>query len=219
MRVVACLAAAALAAGLLARGGRRDAPVDRDRRHGRRVLRLRRRARPGAEPRPAGRRGHRRGHRRLGREPELPRAGLGRPGVLARRHRGGRGRGPRALPLAPAGVRAGRRSTTTSRTSWCRADGPVRTVADLRGRRVSLGSPNSGTEVIAERVLRAAGLDPARDCAASGWASASRPTRSRTGRSTRSSGRAACPPPPSWSWPPRPASASACSPTPTWCRG
>lgn len=43
------------------------------------------------------------------------------------------------------------------------ADGPVRAVADLRGRRVSLGSPNSGTEVIAERVLKAAGLDPARD--------------------------------------------------------
>jgi TRAP transporter TAXI family solute receptor len=43
------------------------------------------------------------------------------------------------------------------------AEGPVRTVADLRGRRVSTGSPNSGTEVIAERVLKAAGLDPARD--------------------------------------------------------
>jgi len=43
------------------------------------------------------------------------------------------------------------------------ADGPVRTLADLRGRRVSMGAPNSGTEVIAARVLRAAGLDPARD--------------------------------------------------------
>src|SRR4029453_12102379 len=45
------------------------------------------------------------------------------------------------------------------------ADGPVRTVADLRGRRVSMGAPNSGTEVIADRVLRAAGLDPAHDLA------------------------------------------------------
>ena len=43
------------------------------------------------------------------------------------------------------------------------ADGPVRTLDDLRGRRVSLGAPNSGTEVIAARVLRAAGLDPAHD--------------------------------------------------------
>jgi TRAP transporter TAXI family solute receptor len=41
--------------------------------------------------------------------------------------------------------------------------GPVASLADLRGRRVSLGAPNSGTEVIAERTLVAAGLDPARD--------------------------------------------------------
>jgi uncharacterized protein len=33
-------------------------------------------------------------------------------------------------------------------------------VADLRGKRVSTGSPGSGTEVIAFRVLRAAGLNP-----------------------------------------------------------
>lgn len=39
----------------------------------------------------------------------------------------------------------------------------VRSVADLRGRRVSTGSPNSGTEVIALRLLRAAGLDPDKD--------------------------------------------------------
>ena len=43
------------------------------------------------------------------------------------------------------------------------ASGPVGAIADLRGRRVSTGSPNSGTELIAERVLRAAGLDPQRD--------------------------------------------------------
>ncbi|GAA2877849.1 TAXI family TRAP transporter solute-binding subunit [Streptosporangium fragile] len=39
----------------------------------------------------------------------------------------------------------------------------VRSVADLRGKRVSTGSPNSGTEVIALRLLRAAGLDPDKD--------------------------------------------------------
>jgi TRAP transporter TAXI family solute receptor len=36
-------------------------------------------------------------------------------------------------------------------------------VADLRGRVVSTGSPGSGTEIIAFRLLRAAGLDPERD--------------------------------------------------------
>ena len=36
----------------------------------------------------------------------------------------------------------------------------INTVADLRGKRVSTGSPGSGTEVIALRVLRAAGVNP-----------------------------------------------------------
>jgi uncharacterized protein len=39
----------------------------------------------------------------------------------------------------------------------------VRAVADLRGKVVSTGAPGSGTEVIAFRILRAAGLDPDRD--------------------------------------------------------
>jgi uncharacterized protein len=43
------------------------------------------------------------------------------------------------------------------------ASSSIRTVADLRGKVVSTGSPGSGTEVIALRVLAAAGLDPARD--------------------------------------------------------
>ena len=42
-------------------------------------------------------------------------------------------------------------------------DSGIRTVDDLRGKRVSLGSPNSGTEVIALRILEAAGLDPDSD--------------------------------------------------------
>jgi TRAP transporter TAXI family solute receptor len=41
----------------------------------------------------------------------------------------------------------------------------IRTVEDLRGKKVSVGSPGSGTEVIALRVLEAAGLDPAEDIA------------------------------------------------------
>lgn len=39
----------------------------------------------------------------------------------------------------------------------------VTQLADLRGKIVSTGSPGSGTEVIALRLLRAAGLDPDRD--------------------------------------------------------
>jgi len=39
----------------------------------------------------------------------------------------------------------------------------IRTIADLRGRIVSVGSPGSGTELIADRVLAAAGLDPKKD--------------------------------------------------------
>lgn len=39
----------------------------------------------------------------------------------------------------------------------------IRTVADLKGKRVSTGAVNSATEVFANRVLRAAGLDPDKD--------------------------------------------------------
>ncbi|MFF5339951.1 TAXI family TRAP transporter solute-binding subunit [Streptomyces althioticus] len=39
----------------------------------------------------------------------------------------------------------------------------IRTVADLRGKRVAIGPPKSGVRLIANRVLRAAGIDPERD--------------------------------------------------------
>jgi uncharacterized protein len=39
----------------------------------------------------------------------------------------------------------------------------IASVEDLRGKRVSVGDPGSGTEVIALRVLEAAGLDPDKD--------------------------------------------------------
>jgi TRAP transporter TAXI family solute receptor len=39
----------------------------------------------------------------------------------------------------------------------------ISSLADLQGRVVSTGSPGSGTEVIAVRIVRAAGLDPDRD--------------------------------------------------------
>ncbi|MCX5577372.1 TAXI family TRAP transporter solute-binding subunit [Kaistia terrae] len=41
------------------------------------------------------------------------------------------------------------------------ADAGIATIADLKGKRVSIGSAGSSTESIADRVLQAAGLDPA----------------------------------------------------------
>ncbi|MEV4345884.1 TAXI family TRAP transporter solute-binding subunit [Actinoplanes sp. NPDC049596] len=42
----------------------------------------------------------------------------------------------------------------------------IKDVAGMKGKRVSTGSPKSGTEVIANRMLTAAGLDPAKDISA-----------------------------------------------------
>lgn len=44
-----------------------------------------------------------------------------------------------------------------------REDSGIDAIADMKGKRVSTGSPQSGTEVIADRLLRAAGLDPRKD--------------------------------------------------------
>jgi TRAP transporter TAXI family solute receptor len=44
-----------------------------------------------------------------------------------------------------------------------RNDTGINSIADMRGKRVSTGGPNSGTEVIANRMLEAAGLDPSKD--------------------------------------------------------
>ncbi|WP_283135078.1 TAXI family TRAP transporter solute-binding subunit [Rhizohabitans arisaemae] len=44
-----------------------------------------------------------------------------------------------------------------------RTDARIRSVADMKGKRVSTGSPNSGTENIALRLLKAAGLNPESD--------------------------------------------------------
>jgi hypothetical protein len=43
------------------------------------------------------------------------------------------------------------------------ASSGITSIGDLRGKTVSTGAPGSGTEIIAIRVLRAAGLDPDRD--------------------------------------------------------
>ncbi|MGQ0777662.1 MAG: TAXI family TRAP transporter solute-binding subunit, partial [Pseudonocardiales bacterium] len=47
-----------------------------------------------------------------------------------------------------------------------RSDAGITTLAELRGKRVSTGSPKSGTEVIANRLLAAAGLNPDTDLTA-----------------------------------------------------
>ncbi|WNV91234.1 TAXI family TRAP transporter solute-binding subunit [Umezawaea sp. Da 62-37] len=44
-----------------------------------------------------------------------------------------------------------------------RTDSGIDSVADMKGKRISTGSPKSGTEVIANRLLAAVGLDPAAD--------------------------------------------------------
>ncbi len=41
-----------------------------------------------------------------------------------------------------------------------KAGSGIKTIEDLKGKRVSVGAPNSGTEVIADRVLEAAKIDP-----------------------------------------------------------
>jgi len=47
-----------------------------------------------------------------------------------------------------------------------RKDSGITSVADMRGKRVSTGSPGSGTEVIANRLLESAGLNPESDVSA-----------------------------------------------------
>ncbi len=42
-------------------------------------------------------------------------------------------------------------------------DSPIKSVADMKGKRISTGSPGSGTEIKCERVLEAFGIDPIKD--------------------------------------------------------
>ncbi|GGO26715.1 C4-dicarboxylate ABC transporter substrate-binding protein [Microbispora rosea subsp. aerata] len=64
---------------------------------------------------------------------------------------------------APQPIRALARLYDNYTHVIARADAGITSVAGLRGKRVSTGSPNSGTEVIALRLLAAAGLDPDKD--------------------------------------------------------
>ncbi|MBN1170891.1 MAG: TAXI family TRAP transporter solute-binding subunit [Micromonosporaceae bacterium] len=50
-----------------------------------------------------------------------------------------------------------------------RAGSKARTLSDLRGKKISTGTLNSGTDVVAGRMLEAAGLDPDRDIVRLRW--------------------------------------------------
>jgi TRAP transporter TAXI family solute receptor len=70
-------------------------------------------------------------------------------------------------PFAEGGAVGAARTLAVLYTNYthvvARQDSGIRRIADLRGRTVSVGSPGSGTELIADRILRAAGLDPRAD--------------------------------------------------------
>ena len=63
----------------------------------------------------------------------------------------------------PADVRALSRLYLNATHVVARTDAGIKSVADMKGKVVSTGSPKSGTEVIANRLIEAAGLDPAAD--------------------------------------------------------
>jgi TRAP transporter TAXI family solute receptor len=71
------------------------------------------------------------------------------------------GRGAFAGAPAPAASLAVLYANYTHLVTTARAG--IRSVGDLRGKVVSTGSPGSGTEVIALRTLKAAGVEPDRD--------------------------------------------------------
>ncbi|MGV9307550.1 TAXI family TRAP transporter solute-binding subunit [Nonomuraea sp. NPDC004354] len=64
---------------------------------------------------------------------------------------------------APQPIRALARLYNNYTQVVASAESGVKSIADLKGKRVSTGSPNSGTEVISLRLLKAAGLDPDKD--------------------------------------------------------
>jgi len=64
---------------------------------------------------------------------------------------------PGPIPVRSLGV------LYTNYTHVVTTDGSIATLNDLRGKRVSVGAAGSGTEIIANRVLEAYGIDPGRD--------------------------------------------------------
>ena len=73
------------------------------------------------------------------------------------------GRGPFKATGAVGSVRTLAVLYTNYTHVVVRANLGIKSVADLKGRTVSVGAPGSGTELVADRVLTAAGLDPRKD--------------------------------------------------------
>ena len=71
--------------------------------------------------------------------------------------------GKGAFDSGPQPIRALARIHTNYTQVLARTGAGITRVEDLKGKRVSTGSPKSGTEVIANRLLESAGLDPAKD--------------------------------------------------------
>jgi TRAP transporter TAXI family solute receptor len=63
----------------------------------------------------------------------------------------------------PLGVRALAKIYTTYAHVVVPADSGIETIEDLRGKTLSVGSPNSGSEILGKRLLEVAGLDPDED--------------------------------------------------------
>jgi TRAP transporter TAXI family solute receptor len=66
----------------------------------------------------------------------------------------------------PQPIRALARAYNNYEHVIARIDSGITTVAGMKGHRISLGSPGSGTELIGRRLIEQAGLDPAKDVTA-----------------------------------------------------
>jgi TRAP transporter TAXI family solute receptor len=72
-------------------------------------------------------------------------------------------RGKGSFDGKPQKIQALSRIYPNSTQVLVRTDSGINSVADMKGKRISTGSPKSGTEVIANRLLQAAGLKPDTD--------------------------------------------------------
>jgi uncharacterized protein len=72
-------------------------------------------------------------------------------------------RGKGSFEGKPQKIQALSRIYPNSTQVLVRTDSGIDSVADMKGKRISTGSPKSGTEVIANRLLQAAGLKPDTD--------------------------------------------------------
>ena len=78
----------------------------------------------------------------------------------------------------------------------------IKSLTDFKGKRVSTGSPGSGTEVMGLRVLESYGINAEKDLKRDRLGVANRRARSKTARSMLSAGPEDCPRRQSWIWPP-----------------